>query len=397
MSGARPEPTIAFLSERSDFFGGGQRSLSELLPALRDRGIRPLAILPGAGPVSEALASQRLEWADLAVPPLSAGAGLEACRALARLVRLMRRRGVGLLHSDSPRTALYSGLAARLTHRPHVWHLRASLASSALADRLLVSLSDRIIAVSRAAAGRSAATLGCARTRIVPTGLPPIDFLTRTEARARLALPEDAFVCGVIGRVERDKGRDDALGALPEVRRASPSALLVFLGPCDPQDRWADTCFLRAAAAGLSGAVRLAGEHREAARLLKAFDVVLHPSRHEALPRVLIEALFASVPVVAAGVGGVPEIIESGTSGLLVAPCDPLALGRAAASLARDPEKARRLARAGLLRAHELFGLERMARGILSVYDELLPPARQAPVPVPGRGSPHGGAHEAAP
>jgi len=397
VSGVQPERTIAFLSERSDFFGGGQRSLSELLPALQHRGIRPLAVLPGPGAVSEALARQGVEWAELAVPPVSALAGLEAGRALVHLVRLVRGRRAALLHSDSPRTALYSGLAARLAHRPHVWHLRASRASSALADRLLVSLSDRIIAVSRAAAGRSAALRGSLKTRIVPTGLPSIDFLARAEARAELDLPADAFVCGVIGRVESDKGRDDALAALPEIRRASPSALLVFLGPCDSGDRWTVSCALRAAAAGLAGAVRLVGERRDAARLLQAFDVVLHPSRHEALPRVLIEALFASVPVVAAGVGGVPEIIESGINGLLVAPRDPQALGRAAASLARDPENARRLARAGLLRAGELFGIERMTRGILAVYDELLAPAGVEPAPAPHRGSRHDGAHEATP
>jgi len=397
VSGARPERTIAFLSERSDFFGGGQRSLSELLPALQSRGIRPLAILPGPGALSETLASQGVEWTDLAVPPVCAGAGLAACRALARLVRLVRHRGAALLHSDSPRTAFYAGLAARLAHHPHVWHLRASRASSALADRLLVSLSDRIIAVSRAAAGRSAAVRASARTRIVPTGLPPIGFLTRAEARAELDLPADGFVCGVIGRVESDKGRDDALAALPEVRRVSPSALLVFLGPCDPHDRWAHTCSLRSASAGHAGAVRLAGERPEAARLLKAFDVILHPSRHEALPRVLIEALFAAVPVVAAGVGGVPEIIESGSSGLLVAPRDPQALGRAAASLVRDPHSAQRLARAGLARARRLFGIDRMVRGVVAVYDELLPPAAEAAAGGPGRRGPDDGVREATP
>ena len=397
MSGARRERTIVFVSERSDFFGGGQRSLSEFLPALRGEGIRPLAILPGPGPVSEALSRQDVEWVDLEIPAVSAGAGLGACRALARLVRVVRERRAALLHSDSPRTALYSGMAARLAHRPHVWHLRASMASSSLADRLLVILSDRVIAVSRAAAARSAAVRRSGKTRVVPTGLPPIEFLTRAQARAELDLPPRAFVCGVVGRVETEKGRDEALAALPEVRRASPSALLVFVGPCMPGDRWAQTCALGAAAAGLGGAVRLAGERRDAARLLKAFDVILHPSRHDAFPRVLIEALFASVPVVATAVGGVPEIIEPGTSGLLVPPRDPQALGRAAASLAGDPESGRRLARAGLLRARQLFGIDRMARRILAVYDELVPPAGVAPVPAPRRGAPGDRAREAMP
>lgn len=379
MSGVLPERTIAFLSERSDLYGGGQRSLCELLSALRGRGLRPLAVLPGPGPLAEALESQGTEWAGLPLPPFLSAGGLRACRALVRLVRLLRRRGADLLHSDSPRTALYAGLAARLLRRPHVWHLRASLASSAASDRLLVALSDRVIAVSRAAAGRSPAVRLSAKTRVVPTGLPPIEFLPRAQARAALDLPAGAFVCGVLGRVEEDKGRDEALLALFAVRRVSPAALLVFLGPVDDRDRWAHTCSLRAAAAGAAGAVRLAGGRPDAARLLKAFDVVLHPSRHEALPRALIEALFAEVPVVAAAVGGVPEIIEPGSSGLLV-PCrDPVALGRAAAEIAGHPEVGRSLARAGLMRARAIFGIERMIDRIAAVYDEILPPRRAAP------------------
>lgn len=397
MSAARPERTIAFLSERSDFFGGGQRSLSELLPALRNEGIRPLAILPGPGPLSETLAAQGVDWTALRVPRVATGAGFWSCLALGRLVRLVRDRRAAILHSDSPRTALYCGLASRLARRPHVWHLRASRASSGLADRLLVSLSDRVIAVSKAAAERSAALRRSGRTRIVPTGLPPIDFLDAAEARAQLGLPRQALVFGVIGRVEADKGRDDALAALPEIHRATPSALLVFLGPCEPGDRWVQTVSIRAAAAGVAGSVRLTGERPEAARFLKAFDVILHPSRHEALPRVLIEALFASVPVVATAVGGIPEIVQHDVSGLLVPPGDPAALGRAAASLAREPETRGRLARAGLIRAREKFRVERMARSVIAVYDEIVPPDAEAPVRASRRGASDERAREATP
>src|SRR5207247_10815759 len=113
-------------------------------------------------------------------------------------------------------------------------------------------------------------------TRVVPTALPPHTFRPRHQARPRLNLPQDAFVLGVIGRVEEDKGRDDALAALATVRRSTSGALLVFLGPVDLDDAWARALPLRAAAAGAAGAVRLAGSNAEAARLLKAFDVLLH-------------------------------------------------------------------------------------------------------------------------
>ena len=372
MRAGPPESRVALLSDRSDLFGGGQLSLCELASALLDTSVRPLVVLPAPGPLSEALQRSGVEWTSIDLPALARGAGGRALAALIRLRRLVRRRSIDLLHSDSPRTALYAGCAARVSGRRHVFHVRASQASSVLVDRLLVGLSDRIIAVSRAAAGRSAPVRDSRRTRVVPTGLPPIDFLPRRLARLRLDLPQDAFICGVVGRVEDDKGRDEAVAAFGAVHRIMPGALLVFLGPVDPGDSWAHTLSLRAAACGMSGAVRLAGARPHAAGLLKAFDLVLHPSRHEALPRVLIEAQFASVPVVAAAVGGVPEIIESARTGLLVPPRDPVSLGRAAATLARDPDARRRLAEAGLARAREVFGLGRMVTEILAVYDEIL-------------------------
>src|SRR5262249_49175743 len=132
---------------------------------------------------------------------------------------------------------------------------------------------------------------------------------------------------------------------------------LAFVGPCDRGDPWLRARLSTSRDDG-GGGVLFAGEVPGAARLLKAFDLLLHPSRHEALPRAVIEALFASVPVVATAVGGVPEIVETGRSGLLVAPGDAQALAEAAAALARDEHLRARLAAAGLDRARRAFTLE---------------------------------------
>jgi glycosyltransferase involved in cell wall biosynthesis len=85
------------------------------------------------------------------------------------------------------------------------------------------------------------------------------------------------------------------------------------------------------------------------------------------------------VPVVAAAVGGVPEVIESGQSGLLVPPRDPAALGAAAVTLARDADLRLRFARAGFTRARTLFSIETMARRVTALYRELAPGRGPAP------------------
>jgi glycosyltransferase involved in cell wall biosynthesis len=373
MPRAPRETGVLLLSERADYYGGGQRSLRDLAIGLRESPYRPIAVLPGAGALAASLQDAGIEVAPLPLPTLRGGGGPRLLQTVWALAALARRRGAFVLHSDSPRSAFYAGLAARLSRRAHLWHVRAQSGSPALPDRLLLGVTDRAVAVSAAVAGRSAAFRASDRVRVVRTGISPPVFLDRDSARASLGLPREGFVAGVVGRVEPDKGGDDAVVALPALRRAAPGAVLAFLGPSDETTEWLRSLRGRAPAAGVSDAVRCLGECYEAAPLLRAFDLLLHPSRHEALPRVLIEALFAGVPVVASRVGGIPEVIEDGVSGLLVAPRDPIALGAAAASLALDAARREDMAHAATRIARERFGLAGMVRGLTSVYEELCP------------------------
>ncbi len=158
MGAAPPERTVLFVSERPDLYGGGQESLCDLTAGLDRAGVRPLVALPGPGPLAETLSARGVEWVAVPMPRALAAGGAGVVATILRLRRVVRRRKIRILHGDSPRTALYAGLTARFTRRPHVFHLRASRAASALSDRLLFSLSDRVIAVSagrREARGRS--------------------------------------------------------------------------------------------------------------------------------------------------------------------------------------------------------------------------------------------------
>ncbi len=150
----------------------------------------------------------------------------------------------------------------------------------------------------------------------------------------------------------------------------------MFIGPEGLTGAEAGRLRSRAAAAGISAEVRFAGELGEAATLMRGLDILLHPSRHEALPRVLIEALFAGLPAVAYSVGGVPEVVQDGETGLLVPPGNPVAFGAAALALARDAALRGRMSAAAKCRASDRFGSESMARKIRAIYAGLLPAAR---------------------
>jgi len=372
------------VSERADFYGGGQHSLLDLATILAEAGARPVVLLSGSGPLGDALGRAGIAVRHLALPPVLPARGLHAMRAVRALASLARAEGAAVLHSDGPRAALYAGLAARLAGRAHVWHLRASIGGPPLADRLLVRLSDRIIAVSRAAARRSAALRHAPHVRVVPTGIRPPDVLDRRTARALLDLPQDRLVVGVVGRVEPDKGGEDALAILAGARDAVPGTMLAFLGAGDRESLWPMTLRLRASALGILDDIRFLGDRPEAARLLRAFDLILHPSRHEALPRVLIEAAHAAVPAAAYAVGGVPEIVEEGVTGLLAPARDIAALGAAVVRLGADADLRHGMGRAAARRAADRFSLEAMGRAVMEVHREAAGVAGGATGAVPG-------------
>lgn len=378
-----PDPRrVLLVGERADFYGGGQRSLLDLARALGRSAFQPVVVLPGPGPLAEALRSESFQVHHLPLPrvsPLHAGRLLGSVH---RLAGLARAEGIAILHSDAPRAALHAGLAARLIGARHVWHLRSSQAGARGVDRLLVRLSDQVIAVSRAAANRSAALRRAPRVAVIPTGIRPPDFLDRRTARAILDLPHDRLIVGVVGRVEEDKGGADALAVLKRLKLGTPAPWLAFLGASEPESPFARALVEQANALGIADRVRFTGDRPDAARLFRAFDLILHPSRHEALPRVLIEALWASVPVAAYGVGGVPEVLGTGTEagGLMAPPRRTEALARIAERLALDPDLRGALGVVGLARARERFSIDRMRAAILACYESLVPAAPGAQV-----------------
>jgi glycosyltransferase involved in cell wall biosynthesis len=127
----------------------------------------------------------------------------------------------------------------------------------------------------------------------------------------------------------------------------------------------------RAAALGITARVRFLGHVDDVAPLLAAVDAVAMPSHHEGLGVAALEAMAAGRPVVAARVGGLPEVVGT-DAGLLVDADDPPALAAAIARLAREPATVRALGDAGRARVAERFTLEAMARGTRAVYRRVL-------------------------
>ncbi len=205
------------------------------------------------------------------------------------------------------------------------------------------------------------------RVHVVPNGIATEEFKPgpRDEARKRLGLgAEPILLC--VGRLARDKGFATAIGALGHAADADARLVILGSGPELPlleQSAWK---------VGVSDRVDFLGAkpRAEVADYLAAADVFLFPTeRDEAAPLVPLEAMAASLPVVASTVGGGAELIEPGKSGLLVAPTAVGAWASAIDSLLADEALRRRMGEAARERILENYTIEAMTRQTVAVYE----------------------------
>ena len=257
-----------------------------------------------------------------------------------------------------------AGIAAVATYHGHVagnWRNRAY----EWADRYLLRRFDAVICVSRYNRSRLL-RMGTPESKLplIPNGLEPVQSLGRVEAREALGIPLDARVIGWVGRLSREKGLDLLLRSLSEADLAGARVVVIGDGP----ERKA----LSALASTNSAAhVEFVGERPNAATLLPAMDVLAISSRSEGSPMILLEAIRTETPVVAFGVGGIPQMLAP-DSGWLIPPGDVAGFAAGLREALTDPAKARNRARRACQYADEEFGVDRWLDRVEQVYTEVL-------------------------
>ncbi len=311
--------------------------------------------------------------------------------ALVRLVRLIRQERYDIVHAHSTKAGFLGRLAARLAGVPvvlftahgwaftegRVWWKRAALA---LVERFCGLLSTTLVCVSRHDhdLARRFRVASAGRLVTIRPGVDPAPFGRVDPRAARLALGiRSGPVVGFIGRLARPKEPLDLLEAMS--RLSQGTLLIAGAGPLRPKiERFARRH-------ALEDRVLLLGSREDVPDLLAAMDIFVLPSRWEGLPLAVIEAMMAGLPVLATAVGGVPELVEDGVTGLLVPPRDPEALAWALARLLSDPPLRRRMGAAGREKALREFRIDRMLEETSRLYEGLLATARRragaAPVP----------------
>jgi glycosyltransferase involved in cell wall biosynthesis len=359
--------------------GGAQSYVATLLPALtRDFDVAVAA--HGPGPLREAAAANGVRFLPLAnvrrpISPLRDLAGL------VELVRLLRRERPDILHANSSKAGVLGRLAAAIAGVPiriftvHGWAFSAHSGAASLlyywADRLMSPLTTMTICVSdySRAKGLEARTCAADRTAVIPNAvdIPP------ARPGERNGNPPAVVA---VGRLKAPKDFLTIVRALALLRPGSGEALIVGEGP----DRPLLEAEIRRLEIG--DRVRLLGERRDVPELLADADLFVLSSASEGMPVSVLEAMAAGLPVVGSRVGGVPELVVDGETGLLVEPGDPNELAAAIDRLFADPGLRRRLGDAGRARAQGRFALESFRRAHVELYSREL--ARCGlPVPAP--------------
>ncbi len=388
--------TVAFFSDNVEL-GGAELSLVDYFRALPALGMPAMLLTPREGPLTEAVRAVGGACHIVAMPELvryetnpnvfkATGAlGARAVyfasagRSIGRLAAALRAHHIALLHTNALRAHLYGAAAARLAGRPVVWHVRDILVKPwhLRLFRTAGRAADAIICVSEPARAALATSPALARKSV--TIHNAIHLPTYQPAAADVARVRDEFALGgcfpviaLVGQVTWNKGHSDLIAAMPAIVRQQPTARLLIVGDSLTGEAEYKAHLRELIAQHDVGAhVTFTGFRADVAAILGASDVAAAPSWQEPYPRTVMEAFAAGVPVVATRVGGIPELVRDGATGLLVAPHAPGELAAAVLRASAPETRARLVAAARRVAAAECGVAAELGR-IAAVYERVL-------------------------
>lgn len=280
---------------------------------------------------------------------------------LTQLRAYLRREGIQILHTHGYRTDVLGYVASRglptaivTTHHGWIRNNRRQELLTRLARRVCARLDGVELVSEQLRVELPAHVRDSARVAVVHNGIVLDDYEPqgmREQVRAAHGISPGETLIGIFGRLSVEKGCLEAVDALQAVVAGRPSVRAVFVG----EGPLRDEVQRRIEAHGLARAVQIVPHQRRLQPFYEAIDMLLSPSHTEGLSNVILEALACRRPVVATRVGGTPEILADGVSGLLVAPRRPSALAAAVEQVLNDEALKQRLIQGGLARVRNGF------------------------------------------
>jgi glycosyltransferase involved in cell wall biosynthesis len=370
----RSEPLRVCLYIDSRAYGGAERVLLDLVACLDRRSWEPVLLYqPGAD--TELLASSAVARGAtlVAAPPLPEG--VEGVGRLRAWVRQLRRLDPAVFHAQLtwPMAGKFALLGALIARVPAIscsvcsFPVFSSTASARFQRRILVSAIGTSTTLSCYIARELTQVLGwpSSKIRVVYPGVDVREFECRDQPQrtARSSNGSTKTVLAV-ARLDPMKG----LATLIDAAKDMPYAQIRIAGEGPDRPRLEDL----ARVLGVEARVTFLGHRSDVPQLLAAADVFALPSLNEGLGLAALEAMAASRPVVASSVGGIPEVVVQGETGILVPPNDPRALAQALNDVLADARLAERMGAAGRRRVQAEFSADRAAQETAALWSELL-------------------------
>ncbi|MHB0912497.1 MAG: glycosyltransferase [Armatimonadota bacterium] len=349
---------------------GGPAQVEYLVAGLKKLGHEACLVCPEGSSISK-----HAEAAGLDVITVPLHTDLDA-RFIFRLCRIIRDFKPDVVHLHSRRGAdIMGGIAARTCRVPAVVLSRRiddPVKKGLLSKLKYGPLCDRIIAISNGIVealrkgGIREDKIICVRS-VVDAKRYQSDA-TPADVREELGINNGAKVIAVIAQLIERKGHRFLFQAAPRILEAHPDTVFLVLG----EGKLEDDLKRQAGALGIGDRVIFAGFRDDISRVLKAIDLLVHPATMEGLGIAILQAMAACVPVVATHVGGIPESVRDGITGLLIPPKNPDAVADAVIRLLGDPGMRRRMGDAGRGIVESEFSVDTMVEGVLSVYRQVL-------------------------
>lgn len=369
-------------------FGGPHNEVVKLNPYLQELGIETLvALTDQRGNAHERLEGRarvrtlRLNRIRQTLNPVvHASTAAAVLPDVARLRRLVREEAIDIVKVHGPHNP-HGALAARLEGVPLVWVVsstRVPRGFRTIGGQLVRLMADAVLVDGRALVKEYPGLSACAARTVVyyppvPTGIfvPSPDARART--RSEFAIPDDAPVVGMVANLNPQKGVEYFVRAAAIVASCLPEAHFLHVGgEYETQRRYAQLVRSQLDRSGIPpGRFHFAGERSDVQEIYPAMDVKLITSvpRSEGTTTTAMEAMSCGVPVVATDVGAVSEVVEHGSTGLVVPPLDPAAIAAATLRLLQDDDLRRAMGVKGRERAIERFDVRVCARTHLRAYE----------------------------
>lgn len=352
---------------------GGQDQLFALLKGLERRGHQVHLICQ-----PQTLLESRSREYGLSVHPVSIRSEADLL-CFPRLLTIFRRIQPDILAFNTPRAVLLGSLASRMTRvGARIIFRRVNFPPRKGLFTLMKYRwgADRIVAISESIRLQlQLCGVPVSKITTIYEGMDPSLYPRRTQLRARR--PGEPAVVGTVAHLSPEKGLNylvEAASMIPDVKERL-RFLIVGHGSC--REELENLVRQK----GLQDVFHFAGFHSDISPFMKSFDIFALPSLSEGLSSAILEAMAASLPIVATEVGGIPELVTSGENGILVAPANPGALAEAIGRLADNPVQALRMGQRGREIMEARFTLERKILETEQLCAMLLRKQRHAPGP----------------